>query len=117
MNADLLSLAGVLVCIKDCVVQEDRIIMNMGKCYQVKRSGFDMHIRLDPNHPGHVQQILKKKKQKNTTTNNRRTVRGLNPVRGERFFSSLKSQPALGHTRWVPAYFTGVKRLARDVDC
>jgi hypothetical protein len=51
------------------------------------------------------------------TTNNKRHVRGLNPVRGKRFFSSLKSKPALGHTRWVPAYFTGVKRLVRDVDC
>lgn len=51
------------------------------------------------------------------TTNNKRNVRGLNPVRGKWFFSSLKSKPSLGHTRWVPAYFTGVKQLASDVDC
>jgi len=55
MNADFLHFAVVFVCIKDYNAQEDRIIMNMGKCYQVKLSGFDRHIRLNPNHPGHVQ--------------------------------------------------------------
>ena len=64
MNTDLLHLAGVLVCFKDYIVQEDRIIMNMGKCcYEVKLSGFDRHIRQNPDHPRHVQEILRKMQQ------------------------------------------------------
>jgi len=55
MNTDLLHLAGVLVRINDYIVQEDRISLNTGKCYQVKLSGFDRHIRQNPYHPGHVQ--------------------------------------------------------------
>jgi hypothetical protein len=52
MNTYLLHLAGVFVCIKDYIVQEERIVTNAGKCYQVKLSGFDRHIQQNPNHPG-----------------------------------------------------------------